>query len=216
MTVREWSGSALDDQLHISPARVLIPEAFPVPVAPTRERRAIAKPNGGLWTSTLRPGPSSAWVEWCRDEQFDDPDALTWHVLTPDPAARILVIDSLADLIVTTARYPLPLAWDRERCEIDFVAVAADGFAAVHLTERGNAECHSVSYPVPPGISTLALNTWDCESTAWLRWAFAAAVGWGRVTRVITEDRGCPPSACSSATPATGSPSFPSGRSIAS
>lgn len=136
-------------------------------VAPIQNRDFFVKPNGGLWTSTF-VGNSSAWVDWCREENFGEPDNLNWFVLQPKQDAHVYVINTLADLRTLIARYPHP---DREQqiysrffAYIDFGRIALD-YDAIHLTEAGQwATRHSEP----------SLNGWDCESTCWFRWCFTS------------------------------------------
>lgn len=138
-------------------------------IAPTN-REYWVKPKGGLWTSTyLGPEDGSDWVRWCRGEQFDSPDTSAWYALTPRKGLRIIKIDSEADLRRVIDAYPAPMPADwpdilREDAKINYEAVAAAGWDAVHLTERGQWRTR---------FSRPGLYGWDCESTLWLRWGFS-------------------------------------------
>jgi hypothetical protein len=156
--------------------------------APARERPApgmfvpvgasdypSVKPNwykgktGGMWTSTFDARLGSAWIQWCLSEHFCcDRENPTWHtwLLGPEPTARVYVIDDYADLHALVVAYPhgerdwpvrpqVRPAWHR----------IAEHFDAVHLTAAGQ-DATRLSHP-------LDLYGWDCESTLWLRWAFA-------------------------------------------
>lgn len=172
----EMLAGEMGTQVAMSAALRLLPELF-VPIKPGH----LGKPAGGLWTSTLVNG-STAWADWCRAESFGNPDAQRWHVVIPDPTARVLVVDSLAGYVDLVERFPYaPFAFDPTARSLDFLAILAAGYSAVHLTERGNAECHHPS-PHPPGIDWLCLNSWDCESTVWLAWVFT---GWSVLDRHV-------------------------------
>ena len=151
-----------DLQLHVSPAVVnLQPLVAPV------ENRHFIKPKWGFWTSTYdAERQSSAWVDWCLAEEFGDVTAGSWFVLTPDPRARVYVIDGLVDLQHLIKNYPQPgaEAYMRFYACLDFERLAQE-YDAIHLTERGQwATRHS----------TPNLNGWDVECTLWFRWCFTS------------------------------------------
>ena len=123
--------------------------------------------KGGLWTAQWDERWGGGWVQWCLSEQYDGP---TWKyvwLLDPEPAARVLVIDSYDDLARAFDRWPHRderydhrdgyLAWHR----------IAEEFDAVHVTEEGQWRTR-LTHP-------LNLYGWDCESTVWFRWAFTSA-----------------------------------------
>jgi hypothetical protein len=164
LKLRVRSGQSLGAQLYIGEHGPR-PALFKTP----RNRDMFVKPTGGLWTSTyLGAADGSDWVRWCRDEGgFGNVEKANWWLLTADPEAHVLVIDSYADLARATAAYPL--IWDRadpfyaERPKLDYEAIARD-FDGVHLTDRGQWRTR-LTHP-------LDLYGWDCESTLWLRWSF--------------------------------------------
>ncbi len=153
-------------QLHISSAKILIEQV--APVENDFEAYHRQKPKGGLWTSSWQE-ETSAWVEWCRGEDFDNVDERIWWLLTPRPNCKLYIIDSLKDFQRCLMEYgepaPLAIAYPvfAEKRVIDFEKLAQE-FDGVHLTERGNGQTH-LSYPND-------LNAWDCESTLWFRWCF--------------------------------------------
>lgn len=120
------------------------------------------KPYDAFWTSTLVAG-SSAWADWCREEAYQDVDAMYWHQLTPSPAARIYVIDTLADLAALVEAYPSTVCGYTYP---DWAAVSRD-YDGVHLTGSGQV---ATRFSRPYN-----LYGWDCESTAWFRWVFTDA-----------------------------------------
>jgi len=159
-------------QLHISVATALIEQV--VPVENSEEAGYVKKPKRGtgFWTSTWRPETQdSEWVEWCAGENYSNPYADTWHLLTPKSDTQLYVIDSHADLLHLLDLYPWESRATRimreagfARTTIDFEHLSKE-YDGIHLTERGNAQTH-LSYPHE-------LNSWDCESTLWFRWCFS-------------------------------------------
>jgi hypothetical protein len=137
----------------------------------TDEVTLVAKPVGGLWTSTW-DGEESEWVDWCRREEFGDVDSREWWLLTPSPTARILTIETRYNLMQAVKMFAPPAGSYPEwysglgAAVLDFTAVAKK-FDAVHLTSRGAIDLH---------FGTPNLNSWDCESTVWFRWVFDKAV----------------------------------------
>jgi hypothetical protein len=55
------------------------------------------KPTGGLWTSPLNS--SHSWRDWCSREEFRDYAHDNYFMLKFKPEAKVLVIDSIEDLI---------------------------------------------------------------------------------------------------------------------
>ncbi len=166
----------LGTQLHISLAQELIEQIAPVENDEDMPMRKKPKSTTGLWTSSWREETQdSDWVEWCRGENFGDPDKDQWFLLTPRIDARIYMIDSLTDLERLLIQYEWysPLAKKIARTvgreharyytSIDFERLSKE-YDALHLTEYGNGQLH-LSYP-------LDLNAWDSESTIWFHWCF--------------------------------------------
>lgn len=121
------------------------------------------KPHGGMWTSTWDPDFGSGWIDWCVGESFGSPPFDVW-LLTPDPAARLYIVDSLASLTALVEQFPgrnhLPGS-PREYPNWTAVAEVYDG---VSLTDEGQWATR-LSHPVN-------LYGWDCECTLWFRWMF--------------------------------------------
>lgn len=116
---------------------------------------------GGLWTSTLQSGPTSAFVQWClsnNKEQLNRRGRGWWN-LEPLPDARLLQIDSLDDYVNIQSKYSY-----QGGAEIDFDKIKDDGWVGVHLTEQGFTACSK------------ELSTWKIESTLWIRFAFARGI----------------------------------------
>lgn len=165
---------------HASPLelRLMPPQLRHSPdAAPARDRMLtpvvelhpwIKPRHGGLWTSTWKPGGGllSAWAQWCLSEEFGvervHPVWKGCYVLQP-VIARVVRIDSYADLAWLVDRCPSEREHELDRMYPDWMAVAriAD---AVHLTDRGQWATR-LSHP-------LNLYGWDCESTLWFRWMF--------------------------------------------
>lgn len=141
------------------------------------ESKASRKPrSGGLWTSTfLGMGQISGWAQWCRDETFGHDKARLW-LLTPDPEANVVHVDTLADLHDLHERYGITETFGEGRYtdhQLDWSAMVDVGVDAMHLTDEGQWATR-LSHPID-------LYGWDCESTLWLRWAFVAVEDGGIV-----------------------------------
>jgi len=134
----------IGDQLHVGAARLR--RATFVPIR-NHDDPTATKPQGGMWTATLRDGPRSAFTERVRGDGL-------WWVLEPDPRARILVVNTPADWDAIIARFPRT-----DGSGPNFEQMVAYGVAGVHLTEHGARE-------------VACLTAWEVESTVWLRWAF--------------------------------------------
>ncbi len=167
-----WVGDGNGSALARPEPHLFLPvEASP---SPSSKPRAAGRKAGGLWTSTFDERHGSDWVQWCLSEEFRcDRETASWQtwLLDPDPAARVVEIDCYADLQALVDAYPHAQhypdrgsgAWSEVRPAWHEIA---EHFDAVHLTERGQWDTR-LSHP-------LDLYGWDCESTLWLRWAFAA------------------------------------------
>lgn len=162
----------------------------PEKIQPIVNRPDWMKPSGGLWTSSWNAEDyTSAWTEWCGDENFSDIYGLSWWLLVPRPESRIYQIDSLDDLerclhspygyqasYLEHMKRSLGRGYDKRF--IDFERMAHD-FDGLHLTHQGNEETH-LSVPND-------LNGWDVESTLWFRWCFSAVRQIPTPTRPHTE-----------------------------
>lgn len=126
------------------------------------------KPRGGLWTSTW----DDAGSDWLREAGPANMDLLgpapeVW-LLTPEPAANVLTIDGLDELVtIFDHGYGIDVFGGRV---INFQLLAQD-YDAVHLTEKGQWATR-LSWPDD-------LYGWDCECTLWLRWRFTDVQRWG-------------------------------------
>lgn len=150
---------------------------------PTNKNDLMCKPDGGLWTSTLRSDGTTAWGEWCRAEDFAGGEYPRWR-LEPAPTVQLYEVDTEADLLrlldvyqrtdTGSRRYPSGTTVGDHPdsvgaypsgtfAQIDFEQMHAEGWDGIHLTEHGQRETR---------FSTPGLYGWDCESTLWLYWAF--------------------------------------------
>ena len=125
----------MNDQLHTSS----IPGELSEIVAPVKNRGFI-KPLYGFWTSTY-VGNSSEWVDWCRSEDFCNPDKYSWFVLTPHNNVRVYTIATLDDLRYLVAQYPeMDVSTELRSLKfltfLDFERIAQD-YDAIHLTSEG-------------------------------------------------------------------------------
>ena len=152
------SARALGPQLLLHDAAILPQDLRRV----QNDRRALAKPRGGLWTSTYDPIYGSAWVCWCVAYRYNEPFDLHWTVLSIPKSARIAVIDSKADLARFIEQHPRIL---RGRKGLDFERLSTE-YDGLHLTNEGYLKTRSTR-------SGPLLGGWDCESTLWFRWIFS-------------------------------------------
>ena len=133
----------------------------------TGKRRWVKPdPGTGFWTATVtettqdgRPLRTS-WTEWCTAEEFGHYTGLI--EVYPDPDARVVRIDTLADLHAVVAAYPTEPACHSALVYPDWVAMAAD-WDGVFLTEAGQWRTR-----LPRGGGP-DLYGWDCESVLWLQ-----------------------------------------------
>jgi hypothetical protein len=160
-------------QLHFSCVQALIEQVAPIENDEMASRKK-PKSTSGLWTSSWREETKdSEWVEWCRGENFSNPDESQWFLLTPKEHSRLYVIDCYADLerLLETYLWELPeikrlseLSYLRRYYRgIDFERLSQD-YDGLHLTSHGNEDLHH-GFP-------LDMNAWDSESTVWFRWCF--------------------------------------------
>lgn len=156
---------SLGIQLHLSNESELEPMVRAVKNDEMTILRKKPAPGTGLWTSTWgEESRDSEWVE-CYRRLFGSPEDLCWFLLTPEPDARIYVIDSYHDLAGLIQCFPLA----QERLShphfvgIDFERMS-EAYDGLYLTLEGEARLH-LSFP-------LDMNGWDCESCLWFRWCF--------------------------------------------
>jgi hypothetical protein len=151
------SRQTLGPQLFLHDFDSLKPEVWPI-----RNGSGLAKPRGGFWTSTYDPQYGSGWVRWCvAHEHYNEPLGHNLTVLSVPESARIVVVNSMSDLLDLIEQYPRQL---RGKRGIDFEHLAKE-YDALHLTQEGYLRTRSRR-------SSPNLNGWDCESTVWFRWVF--------------------------------------------
>jgi len=147
----------LGPQLRVHSEAILDPKVWPI----RNDPKTITKPRGGFWTSTYDADGGSGWVRWCVAFRYNEPLDLYWIVLSPSTSAKVAVIDSAADLMELTDRYPMVVG---RRSGLDFERLA-DDYDALHLTHEGYLRTRSTRRGP-------RLTGWDCESTLWFRWMF--------------------------------------------
>src|SRR5690606_6276748 len=131
------------------------------------------KPGTALWTSSyLGEKYGSDWIQWMLTSSTQD--TFDCYLLTPDLAARIYTINTLAHLSRLQEKFPyVPeelrahidqgAGYYNEHRFIDFEAAARE-YDAIHVTVEGQWETR-FSFPAN-------LYGWDCESTCWFRGNF--------------------------------------------
>jgi hypothetical protein len=158
------------------------------------------KQGTGLWTSTWRPEThDSDWVEWCRGDNFGNPDGKHWHLLTPKPDVNLYVIDSKNDLKRLFHLY---------RWEHPYLAQLNKQYEEMYPEHKDNERLRKTFltqvvtfHPEPSPFDMVIdfeklsqnydgiwlteqgngethlsfpynLYSWDCESILWFRWCF--------------------------------------------
>lgn len=147
------------------------PEKFRTPV----NSKFMPKPEaGGLWTATVTQVEptgavrSTSWLDWCRSENFGRGRYTRYLEIRPTPCARVLRIDSLADLRAIHSEYGF-LPDDRFpafAAVLDWERMAREGVDGVYLTHQGQYETR---FPSDGGPS---LYGWDTESLLLLNPAY--------------------------------------------
>lgn len=156
---RTQSGATIGAQTHVGRAKPQPERIDPIqnPDTPTGN-----KPYGGIWTSTLRDDGSSAWIDWCRKEEWGISDDMAVWKLAPNPDATILVIDTYDDFRELLDAFGWEIMGKRA---VDYERIAADTeYDAMRLTSNGQRDTRFER----PG-----LYGWDVESTVWFDWVFS-------------------------------------------
>ena len=172
-----------------------------IPVRNSEETGAVIKKPArktGMWTSTWREETQdSDWVEWCRSEEFSNPDGCYWHLLTPKQDIKLYVIESVYDLEKLLLSYPwtTPLLTrmneaygmsysslfggmygdlaEMRRPQIKLPRFAAIDFEKLSQEYDGIWLTERGNAAVHlPLHSEHDLNSWDCECVLWFRWCF--------------------------------------------
>src|SRR5690606_41763411 len=95
------------ENMHVSPAfaNEMLAETIvhfgatkynPELVQPIKNENWV-KPKGGLWTSPINS--NWGWKDWCESENFRDCNEANSFKLKFKPDAKIMIIDSLKDLL---------------------------------------------------------------------------------------------------------------------
>jgi len=138
------------------------PETFDLAKVEPIRNDLFVKPLGGVWLS-----PPGAWVQWCRGEDWDEPDAKVDQPFDRALLAdhKFVVIDTLQDLKDLMVFYEYE--WPTERKAqfgllsemrfLDFEALACD-FDGIYLTDAGQWATR---------LSDPKLYGWDLESVLW-------------------------------------------------
>lgn len=171
------------------------------PVRNSEETGAVIKKPAretGLWTSTWREETQdSDWIEWCRGNDYGNPDGGYWYLLTPKTDVKLYVIDGTHDLEMMLHDYlwttPL-LTRMNEQCGMSYSSayqrmyadrtgkrlpqVKLPRFAAIDF-EKMSEEYDGIWLTEQgngachlPWHSEHDLNSWDCECVLWFRWCF--------------------------------------------
>lgn len=146
------------------------------PFRPITSDTGWVKPNPGtgLWTAPVtRTNADGApadteWLAYCRDEMNDTDGCEYLTEIVPAVDARVLLIDSLPDLVAIVDEFPASnrfLVGLADRYP-DWSAIAGASWDAVYLTDRGQWETR-----LPPRGPNLY--GWDIPSVLWLNPAFS-------------------------------------------
>lgn len=143
------------------------------------------RPAGGLWTSTIAEGPSSAYADRMRTLLGD---AVDWHhrpawLLHPEPARIWTVEDRCGemDLLLLGSAHAssAPTMWGRIADHVDAIHMTADGCRAFIQQPDSNGAVGALRLPVAAYLERegmgCPLDWWEAESTLWTRWRFTHA-----------------------------------------
>lgn len=157
--------------------KLTLPENF----RPVRNSQMWPKPeHGGLWTAPVtKEGPGgrisrTAWTDFCSWEGIDTgPDAPRFLEIVPNPDARVLIIDTLADFKAILAVYGLVGFGPTARLFPEYPNwehMVADAIDAVYLTDMGQAETRL------PASGDPSLYGWDVATVLWIRPTYQVTV----------------------------------------
>jgi len=148
---------------------------------PKNTGQLVSKPEGGLWTSTLRADGTSGWLDWCQAENWGIGEESVLYALEPKADCSVLVIDSEDDLHTVLESYSRDETDFPSRIQmfapLDFEALQ-ERYDAIQLTENGQLETR---------FTTPGLYGWDSECSLWLRYEFDTVEEIGSVTEISTE-----------------------------
>ena len=182
-----WPASRIAPLCHLNDTRpdpaLFRPPSMrvqPSAVHPLERRwsgRVFSEPAGGFWTLSWRAGYTADEfiAELFRQHPYLAMRFDVW-LLEPDPAARVLVLDSPLAVRAALRRWPYGDGLDLEP---DFEAVAAAGFDGVHV-------------PVGAEAGLGAPGMWGPGVTCWLRWVFPRVPALPYWSRRATPGAGTP------------------------
>jgi hypothetical protein len=141
-------------------------------IAPQTDAPAAIKPvRIGLWTSTAAVGECSMWRAYLQPGSDIRGRLVPWHMwfLAIDENVKIVEITNALEWCRFVCAYPRI----HEGCLYpDWVKVAQE-FDAVHMTLSAIAAAQRFSFSTPHGV--IPPESWDVESTFWLKWRFSGA-----------------------------------------
>ncbi len=142
----------MEQQICVSPTNLALSRRV-TPIANSFKGWNVPMTGSGLFTEKYNPvmTPRFSW----------NPEQEYWSVLTPDPLARILEIDSIDDLRWLLNCYGFG---DPNKLFVDFRRMAED-WDAVSLTKLGAFKILGNSEK---------LTWWTSEQTLWFRWKFTS------------------------------------------
>lgn len=125
------------------------------PVRNSEETGAVIKKPArktGLWTSTWREETQdSDWIEWCRGNDYGNPDTDYWHLLTPRQDVKLYVVESVHDLEMMLHNYlwttPLLTQMNEQYGEIYASKYAEDSLFRKVLASRTGMNFPPVKLP---------------------------------------------------------------------
>jgi len=186
-------------QLSLSESPQMREEVTPIVNDEELAIRNKPKQGTGLWTSTWRQETQdSDWIEWCRDNNFGNPDGKYWHLLTPRSDINLYVIDChsdlkrLFDLYLWDQPYlaelnrqferMFPEQKENERLKKIFLSqvgteIEREPFMAAIDFEKLSQAYDGIWLTEQGNAATRLsfpynLYSWDCESILWFRWCF--------------------------------------------
>lgn len=124
---------------------------LPERLLPVRNMNVKPEWHTGLWTSPV--DSKRGWSDWCRMEDYGECNENNSFTLCLKEGARILVIDSMSDLM----KAPLWVSNRFNNKYLDFELIS-EQYDAIWLTDKGQEETH---YSRPTAVD---LYGWDCES----------------------------------------------------
>jgi hypothetical protein len=133
----------------------------------------IPKPRAALWTATTVGSMPGGWSLYLRIGEDQRPPPYRLWRLEALPSARVYEVHGPDDWRALCGQYPGDIF--EGRLLPDWQAVARD-WDGVHLSIGGLLTTQRVA--VDTGGRRAQLDSWDSESTVWLRWSF------GRVERL--------------------------------